>query len=388
MPSSYADLYQAWYDAAVQAFGLSPLTFLMARALIPLGSTSRDLWDFFDSIPLASDGHYYEPHNFNRFSEGYGVVVNLVIPQAGTTWRSAVGDHYGDWVKYLASSPTIPQGGMLALFTAWAGKNIPDPGQAQAAITAYAQILNGVVPVAQDRFITAAGVYAYSRSIEEARNRVSTGPKYRFSFSSPASAARPQGIAGPKLRLAKLGGEMRFAESALAKVAASRVEGHACFEHQARFKASPLTTREIVGSKEYPAWFSAGALRYAYETQDGTVWPAGMKPTWNQTFGPSGNLSRVSTEIVLVDGVNVDLESEADLTADELGALRQAAAAGVTPLFSIASPVELQAAGFRPVEAAPLRLSITTEGAMLKVHIESPPGNVMLFGVVATPPVA
>jgi hypothetical protein len=241
---------------------------------------------------------------------------------------------------------------------------------------------------AQDRFITAAGVYAYSRSIEEARNRVSMGPKYEFSFSSPASAARPQGIAGPKLRLAKLGGEMRFAESALAKVAASHVEGHARFDHQARFKASPLATREIVGSKEYPAWFSAGALRYAYETQDGTVWPAGMKPTWDQTFGPSGNLSRVSTDIVLVDGVNVDLESEADLTADELGALRQAAAAGVTPLFSIASPVELQTAGFRPVAAAPLRLSITTEGAMLKIHIESPPGNVMLFGVIATPLVA
>ena len=92
-------------------------------------------------FPIASDGHDYELHNFNRFSEGYGVVVNLVIPQSGTAWRIAVGDHYADWVKYLASSPTIPPGGMLALFTAWAEKNIPDPGQAQAAITAYEQYL-------------------------------------------------------------------------------------------------------------------------------------------------------------------------------------------------------------------------------------------------------
>src|ERR1700709_737615 len=259
MTNPYSDLYQAWYDAVVQAFGLSPLTFLMARSLIPLGSTSRDLWDFFDSIPIASDGHYYELHNFNRFSEGYGVVVNLVIPQSGTAWRIAVGDHYADWVKYLASSPTIPPGGMLALFTAWAEKNIPDPGQAQAAITAYEQVLNGVVPVAQDRFIGAGGVYAFSRSIDEARSRVSQGPKYEFSFSSPANLA-PRPAAGPKLRLASLGGEMSgFAESALAKVAASKVEGHARFDHQTRFKAKPLPFQESARGKKDPGWVNACA---------------------------------------------------------------------------------------------------------------------------------
>ncbi|HEY0552784.1 MAG TPA: hypothetical protein VGG20_00850 [Thermoanaerobaculia bacterium] len=387
MSDPSADLYQAWYDAVVKVFGLSPLTFLMARSLIPLGSTSRDLWDFFDSIPIASDGHYYELHAFNRFSEGYGVVVNLVIPQSGTTWRNAVGDHYGDWVKYLASSPTIPPGGMLELFTVWAEKNIPDPERAQAAITAYQQVLNGVIPVAQDRFIGAGGVYAFSRSIDEARSRVSSGPKYEFSFSS-SSNAPPRPAAGPRLRLARLGGEMGgFAESALAKIAASHVEGRARFDHQARFKAVPLTSPEIVGGKPYPGWFSAGALRYAYETKDGTVWPAGMKPTWEQTFGPTGNLQRVATELVLVDGVNVELEAETDLSAGELAALQEAAAAGITPLFGIASPAEMQMAGFRAVAAAPLRLSISAEGSTIKIRIESPLGNAMLFGVVATPPV-
>src|SRR6185436_12448304 len=85
MDSGSGDLYQAWYDAVVEAFGLSPDSFLMARSLIPLGSTSSNLWEYFNSVPLESDGHYYEPHLFNLFSDGYGAVVNLIIPQFGTT---------------------------------------------------------------------------------------------------------------------------------------------------------------------------------------------------------------------------------------------------------------------------------------------------------------
>jgi hypothetical protein len=330
---SAIDLRQAWYDAVVEAFNLSPLTFLMAGLLIPLGSTSRDLWDYFDSVPLAGNDHYYEPQDLNRFSEGYGAVVNLIIPQAGTS----------------------------------------------------------VVSVAQERFLGAAGVYAFSRSMDEALDLVSRGPQCQFSFASSPStaAARPQNAAGgPKLTAAKLGGEtLGFVESVLDKVAASHVVGNVLFNHQAPVSAAPLATQEIVGDKEYPPWFSAAALRYAYETRDATVWPAGMKPTWDQTFGPSGNLNRVTTQVVLVDGVNVELTSDADLIAGELTALQQAASAGITPLFSFADPAELQGAGFRAAAAPPLLVSIAPEGSALKIHIESPLGNVMLFGVIASPPI-
>jgi len=391
MESGSSDLYQAWYDAVVEAFGLSPDSFLMARSLIPLGSTSSNLWEYFNSVPLESDGHYYEPHLFNLFSDGYGAVVNLLIPQFGTAWRDAMGDHYSQWVVYLASSPPIPPGGMLELFTMWARRNIPDPAQAQAAITAYEQILNGTVPVAQDRFLKAAGVYAYSRSIGEARDQVGKGSAYKFSFSSsqPAAGAQPREAASFAAKLAgtQLIGKARGqAESAMTKLAASHVEGKAVFDHQARVWAAPLQTGEIIGGLPYPPWFSALALKYAYQNDNATVWPAGMKPDWAQTFGSSGNLRRLVTSIVLVDGVDVVLVSDADLTSGERSALQQAAAAGVTPLFALAASAELQSAG-RPASAeSSLSLSLETKDNALEIHIISPLGNVMLFGVVATAP--
>ena len=384
------DLYQAWYEAVVAAFGLSPLTFLLSRSLIPLGNTSRDLWDYYDSVPLESDGHFYELHLFNRFSDGYGVVVNLIIPQSGTAWRIAVGDHYSQWVEYLASSPPIPPGGMLELFTDWAEKNIPDPARAQAAITAYQQVLNGVVPVAQDRFIKAKGVYAFSRSIDEARDQARRGPKIQFSFSStqPAAAGQEAAVSfAARLAGANLPLETRGpAERAAAKLEMSHVEGKAFFDHQARVSAAPLQTAEIIGGRAYPPWFSAPALSYAYNNPGPAVWPGDMKPTWEQTFGPSGNLRRLVTNVVLIDGAEIELISDADLTEEEKSALQQAATAGVTPLLAVASPAELRAAGATSRATVPLRLSFREENGSIVIQISSPPGNVMLFGVVADTP--
>lgn len=392
--SATGDLYKAWYDAVVQAFGLSPHSFLLSRSLIPLGSTSRHLWDYFDSVPLESDGRYYEPQLFNRFSDGYGAMVNVIIPQAGTVWRDAVGDHYSQWVGYLAASPPIPAGGMLELFTKWAEINIPDPQRAQTAITAYSQIINGVVPVAQDRFIKAAGVYAYSLSIDQARDQVRKGAASRFSFNSNQPAAAARQVAPPplppvppvtaRLAAARLPTLVTAkVQSALAKLTASRVEGKARFDHQTGVWAAPLQMKETVGSLPYPAWFSASALNYARQTPGAPVWPLDQKPTWEQTFGPTGNLRRLVTSVVLVDGVDVELISDADLGGDEQSALEQAAAAGVTPLFAIPTPAERKAAGLGLAAAPSLSVAPAKSGESISIHISSPLGNTMLFGVVA-----
>ncbi|HEY0555002.1 MAG TPA: hypothetical protein VGG20_12100 [Thermoanaerobaculia bacterium] len=382
------DLYQAWYDAVVAAFGLSPRTFLLARAQIPLGETSPDLWDYFDSVPFE-DGHFYELQLFNRFSVGYGAVVNLLIPQSGTAWRIAVGEHYSQWVEYLASSPPIPPRGMRELFTAWAQENIPDPALAQAAITAYQQVLNDVVPVAQDRFNEAKGPYAYSRSIDEACDQTRRGTRIELLFTSSQSATPRREAASPfaaQLAGAELSLEARgHAERAAAKLAASHVAGGAVFAHQAQVCAAPLQAADVIGGEPYPPWFSEAALSYAYDNPC-IAWPADMKPTWEQTFGPSGSLRRLVKSLLLVDGVEMTLVSDAELTDDEKTALQQAATAGFTPLLAVASPTWLRAAEAGSRAVVPLRLAFQEENGAIVIRISSPAGNVMLFGVVADTP--
>ncbi len=379
--SSGEDLQQVWFDAVVKAFGLSPLSFLIAGSMTPPGVSSRELWSFYDVIPADTGGHYYEP-TFSRFSDCYGAVVNLIIPQFGTEWRQAVGDDYPRWVSFLESGPEIPAGGMLELFSGWARSTIADPTRAERAISAYSGILFSTVPVAQARFIEAHGSYAFSKSITDARAAVSQAPSYRFSIDSTprlgtAKPVFPAWLAGSLASISDAQTH-RHTKSALLKLAAQRVTGSAVFDHQTGVAAQPLQSRQQVGDKLYPAWYSSAALDLAFQTHGEPVWPAGIKPTWEQTFGPSGSLQRLVTRVVLVDGVDIELESHADFSDQEQKALQQAAAEGIAPLFAIPpAPGKSR----RPT----LSLSIIKQEDVFKIFIKSPPGHVLVFGVVATP---
>lgn len=314
-----SDLQQAWYDAVAGTFGLSPATFRMARVLSPLGDTSRDLWDDFDSLPAESDGRYYEPELFNRFSDDYGAMVNLILPRTG----------------------------------------------------------DDTVPVAQDRFVKAAGVYAYSRTIGEAREQVVQGSALTVSFSSGSPGRRLPAAVSESARRAAVrlpAGLRGRAAGAMTRLAAGQVQGMATFQHQAQVRASPLEAIGILDGRHYPAWFCAAALKYACRTRDNTVWPEGLKPDWEQMFGPSGSLRHRVGSLVLVDGVELSLASDADLSDDDRDALQQAAEACVTPLFALPAP----AAGAN----AAWRCSLAAAEDRLEIHLSSPPGNVLLFGVV------
>lgn len=314
-----SDLQQAWYDAVAETFGLSPATFRMARVLSPLGGTSRDLWDDFDSLPAESDGRYYEPELFNRFSDDYGAMVSLILPRAG----------------------------------------------------------DDTVAVALDRFVKAAGVYAYSRTAGEAREQVLQGPALTVSFSSgspgrllPATASK----AAQRAAVLLPAGLRERAAGALTRLAAGHVQGMAAFEHQAKVWASPLEAIEILDGLHYPAWFCSAAVKYASRTRDHTVWPEGLKPDWEQMFGPSGSLRHRVGSLVLVDGVELSLASDADLAADDRAALQEAAEACVTPLFTLPAPA--------PGTNAAWRCSLAAPEGRIEIHLSSPPGNVLLFGVV------
>ena len=309
-----------------------------------------------------------------------------------------MGDYYPEWVAYLNSGPEIPEGGMLALFTDWADKNIANPAKAQKVITLYSQIQNRIVPVAQDRFVTAGGVYAYSTSIEDAVYMADHGACLSFSFES-APPASPSPPSGPESFLAKLATarvsdqDRDHAASAFSKLSAGSIDWKASFNHQASVMAGPLQSKERVGAKVYPPWFSTSALNLAFKTPGPSVWPAGLSPTWETTFGDNGNLRRLVTSVLPVEGVDVDVYTSADFTEAEQQALKNAASAGVTPLFSVATPADLANAGFRGPAAradgqqaeSPAILTITALESGYRMCIKTQPGIAYLFGVVATP---
>lgn len=111
-----ATLNAQWYNAIITGCNLDPSTFQLVQGNSPLGTTSEMLWNVLDVVPPLSVSNLYNPSQANVFSSDYGAVIANLNPQNAQSFQNAMGDYYPQWTAYLNTSPTIPQGGILALF--------------------------------------------------------------------------------------------------------------------------------------------------------------------------------------------------------------------------------------------------------------------------------
>jgi len=81
----------------------------------------------------------------------------------------------------------------------------------------------------------------------------------------------------------------------------------------------------------YVPWYSSAALGLAYDSQ--AIWESGSPFTWNDAFGPSGELQRVATQIVIVDGITLNMTSAANIQSGSQQSFQAAAQGGCFPFF-------------------------------------------------------
>ncbi len=334
-------LTEKWYNTMVTGLNLSDQTFQIYQSNVQLGNLSTALWAIYDSIPPLSVTQMAEPSQISRFSDNYSGVINTILPSGALAWKQVLADTYPDWVTYLdgfrQSGDPLPSGGMLTLFTNWAQLNIEDPAKAQKAITLYSQILNGVVPTAQGRFISAAGVYAYDKSIDDLRSAVKQGPSQGYSFDSSTASSSIQhtwakGSISGAFRFLWGGGSSSF-DQVNATFGGSEVTIDVKFDNVISFAAAPLQTKTFVGSKDFPAWFSSAALNFAFQNKGNDVWPVDGAASWDSTFGASGNLKRFATNLVVGDGMTMTMSSTATFSTEERQKITGQASGGVWPFF-------------------------------------------------------
>lgn len=332
-----------WYNAVVSGCGLDPRTFQLAQGFTQLGTTSEAMWNVFDAIPPATVSHYWNPAQINNFSSTYGGVINNLIPQNSGEFQRLMGDYYSRWVAYLHGnpSPQIPAGGILQLFNNWQQLNMP-PGQGQAAFTAYQEVSQGVVPVAVQMWLNAGGgtggVKAYNATIEDLNAQITPstpGKSVSMNSSTESTDVTHTWANG------EVGGVFDFFvgegsadwDKLTTDVSQAGVEIEATFKHLTTFSTGPLakTSSDPVLSG-YQPWYDSEALNLAFHHNDNFVWNQ-SPPTWNDTFGPEGNLQFVTTSLVVVSGVEVTVTSAVSLSKSEQESVKSSAAFGFFPFF-------------------------------------------------------
>lgn len=332
-----------WYNAVTTGLHLDPSTFQLIQGNQPLPTTSQQLWAYLDGIPPLSLSNLFNPSEANLFSQSYGAVVMNLKPQNAATWLQAMGDYYGPWAAYLQTEPVMPTGGLQQLFYDWVDLHIPNIAQATTVKTLFLQVQNGVVPTAVRMYLnasTAGKGFAYSNTYENLSQVIlPTAPPGSVEMDSSTTSSNvantwANGSVGGALNLFDGSASVSY-NHLTQKFASATVEVSASFTHVAQFAAGPLNqpSSDPILS-QYQPWYYSPALVMAYQTSDNTVWN-NTPPTWNGTFGPDGNLQRLCSALIVVEGIQTTITSAAQFSSSEQQQFQAAASGGVWPFFAV-----------------------------------------------------
>ncbi|HEY7767378.1 hypothetical protein, partial [Longimicrobium sp.] len=167
-----------WYNTLVAGLGLDPNTFQLIQANAPLGNSSAALWSYFDAVPPTALAHSFNASQLNSLSQDYGGVIMSLKPQSAGTFLQIMGDYYARWLTYFNSYSGAATDA-TTIFNQWASLHLPDPGTAQAAKTAFAQIQNGALATAVNMYLAAKASgqgFAYNGTYAGVQAALPTAP--------------------------------------------------------------------------------------------------------------------------------------------------------------------------------------------------------------------
>jgi hypothetical protein len=341
------NLTNQWYNAVVTGGGYDPSTFQLAQGFVPLGNVSELMWNQVDALPPVSTSHYWNPAQVSSFANTYGGVINNLVPPSSNDFAKAMGDSMAAWNSYVAGLRTqtppfqMPAGGMLPVFTSWAQLNIPDPSQAQQAITAYQQVAGGTVPSAVSMWLAAggnSGLKAYNQTIKDLTSQLTAAtPGFTVSMNSATQSSDTthtwaNGHVSGLFDFFEGGGGASW-DDLTVKLFQAEVQIDATINHALTFPCGPLARPSTEqGLSTYNPWYSSEALNIAYQHNDYFTWQQ-QPPTWTDTFGPDGNLRYVTTALVVASGITVTINSAVSYSDEERSSVEASFKFGFFPFF-------------------------------------------------------
>ncbi|PJG57644.1 hypothetical protein [Aeromonas cavernicola] len=366
-----ATLQDMWYLAVVDGLGLDKSSFMLLQAGVQLPYTTGDLWQLVDSIPPKALTTVLSTGALNSFYQDYGSLFSVIIAPVSDDFKRVMNDYLADWMDYkktVTVKDLQDAGGWPALFDFWAHQNLPD-NIATSAISIMNKDNNNIVNSASQKYYANSNVNQpfdpkkdtlYKINITDiVGGAIAHGPTKSVHLdsntsSSDVSTTWAKGGVSGFFDIFSLGGGGSYSKTT-SKFTSSEVTIDATFQH--------VVTVETFKPGD---WYNSGFLNYAYKGEN--VWSTGNPLTWANTFGPNGDLVRIIEGLVVVDGIEITITSDASYSEEEQKEIRSQASGGIWPFFSANA-----SGGYNS------DVSFNDQGKMI-VKTSSPVGNPAVFG--------
>ncbi|MEJ5999788.1 hypothetical protein [Paucibacter soli] len=376
-----------WYLAVTKGCKLATDQFQLMQGAMPVGATSENLWNIFDSVPPLTATTFYNPAQLNSLSQDYGGVISALIAQGALQFQTDMQDSYAAWNNYKKTITPLPSDnlGWSKAFSSWAQANLPQ-SQVTKCITDFNTMLEDPIAMASNQLLNVQFApsnmhpndYVYTTTIEQLTLALNNATPASVTLnsstdSSDVSHTWAQTEASGIFDIFGLGGDTSY-DSLTTKITSAGVSIQAKFAKLVTLPAAPLKQPSDDNElSQYMPWFNSAALGEGHAKQDNTVWKAGDAISWASTFGPNGNMQRFASSLVIVDGISMTMTSKAALSTADQASFKAAAAGGFFPFF------EAEGSG-----GWSHNVSFDDQGN-ITVSSSSPAGNPQVLGVLVSP---
>lgn len=339
-----------YYNALTAGAGLDPNQFQLAQGAISLGADSSAIWRMLDSMPPDMINNFFQASNLNSFSQSYGAVINNLIPQSDNQQQQLLGDDYVTWVAYQTTNTLSGltdadwgnqakiNAARLAQFNKWAYSSGIDGAKISAMQALMGQ--TDIVKNAIDAYNAAkAGAgFAYTASITALTNALASGVPKSFTLDSKTAS----GKLNSKWAQADMSAAYWFVsvsassqwDHTITDMASNGVKTTVSIKKLVTLPGGPysLATPMSPDLSKYLPWYNSKALQTARAQNDNLLWKHSA-PTWDQTFGPNGNMQQATTALIVVDGVQSKTTTTASVAKSDQENFAAQAKLGVWPWF-------------------------------------------------------
>jgi hypothetical protein len=342
-----ATITAQYYNALTAGASLDPSQFQLAQGAISLTPDSSAIWRFFDSMPPDMVNNFFQASQLNSFSQTYGAVINNLIPQSDNQEQVLLNDKYVDWKAYQKTTPLSVtdwtnqdqiNSAKLARFNQWAYNVATIDDSTISAMQALMGQTDIVANAINAYNAAKKGGLAYTASAINLKNALNGGVPKSFNLDSKTQKSTLDG----KWAKADVSANYWFVsvdassswDHTVTDMAANGVKMQVSFKKLATLVGGPysLFTPMSPDLTNYLPWYNSKTLQTARAQNDNNLWKHSA-PTWEQTFGPDGNMQQATTALIVVDGVTSTLTTTAKVAKSDQQKFQAAASLGVWPWF-------------------------------------------------------
>lgn len=337
-------LQNRWYNFLVDRLSLDRSLFQLWLPTAPIEASDAALWRAENVVPPASLTFHRGHRAVARFSDQYAAVRSQTEASTGSIAQAIGGSHAEAWDAHLSTLDRLPAATELpALFQKWSARRAIGAMSAGVAWLSRAVLDKTGSPPAPG---VAANGLPYRGGYADLRNLLNASPGASAIFDSAAVSAEVSGAWADGAD-SGLVGLWESSESAPLhrKFAASRVVANVEIAARAQWAVIPSD------------WYQSSTLATAFSSAASPPWRRDANPNWSDLFALDGSLRRAPASLIVIDGIDITVTSDAEFMPDEQKLIHEHAQEGLWPLYAPATGAVDTAVRFGVANNLSMRIS-------------------------------